>query len=75
MTEEEPLAEMRKQYEYATLEDYMLVDGVLHQRCRVCRVNPVPGNAGVVMWCDPCVDECLASGESPEAFMARKGVR
>lgn len=72
MTDEEMLAEMRKHYEYAMLEDYILVDGVLYGRCRICRVRPIPHTAVHVMWCDQCMDECEASSESLEDFVARK---
>jgi hypothetical protein len=72
MTDAELLAEMREQYEYATLEDHMLADGMLRRRCGICRVNPVPANAVCVMWCDPCVEECLAGGETLDAFVIRK---
>jgi hypothetical protein len=76
MTEEELqlLAEYRKHYKYATLEDYILVGGVLYNRCRVCGKNPIPQHAGSVRWCDPCVDEFL-DGREPETmeeFIERK---
>lgn len=68
------LAVMRGQYRYATLKDHMLADGVLHLRCGICRVNPVPHNAGSVLWCDPCLDELLSfeGRGSLDEFIARK---
>jgi hypothetical protein len=72
VTDAELLAEMRKQYAYATLADHMLVDGVLHLRCRICDVNPVPHNAGVALWCDQCLAECVDGDEDLNAFVARK---
>jgi hypothetical protein len=60
MDDEEMLVEMRKQYEYATLETHMLVDGVLYQRCRICMKNPII-IFGNVLWCDDCIDEFLAT--------------
>lgn len=72
MTDEELLAEMRKHYQYATLEDYILVDGVLYGRCGICRKRPIPHTAIHVMWCDECMNECEESNEGLEAFVARK---
>jgi hypothetical protein len=56
MTDEELLAKMREQYQYATLESHILQDGVLYLRCHVCLVKPVP-IYGSVLWCDDCIDE------------------
>jgi hypothetical protein len=53
----EELIEMRKQYSYATLENHMLVDGVLHLRCKQCNERPVPKGWCFVCLCDPCLDE------------------
>lgn len=75
MTDEELLAEYRKQYEHATIETHMLVDGKLYQRCHVCFKNPliVFGN---VMWCDQCLDEYLSGNhkglDAMCEFIARK---
>jgi hypothetical protein len=75
MTDEEIalLKEYRKHYKYATLEEYMLVDGKLLARCRVCTVKPVPVY-GSVLWCDDCMAEFL-DGREPESmteFIERK---
>jgi hypothetical protein len=72
MTDEELLAAMRAQYKYATLEKHMLVDGIVYARCLVCLIRHVPREAGSVRWCDPCVDECLETRETPEEFVTRK---
>jgi hypothetical protein len=72
MTPEQELAEMREQYEHATLEAHMLVKGMLYRRCNICKVRPVPHNALVFIWCDPCLDEFLQKQESLEEFVARK---
>lgn len=72
MTDEEMLAEMRKQYEHATLESHILVDGVLFVRCRICGKNPLPPNFGSVLWCDPCLDEHLEGNEDITTFVERK---
>lgn len=72
MTDEEILAEMRKQYQYATLEHHILVGGVLYGRCMICKERPIPHTAIHVMWCELCIDECLTIGEGVEAFVARK---
>jgi hypothetical protein len=68
MDDEELLDEMRLQYKYATLEDHMLVDGKVFRRCGACQKRPVPPEAGAVMWCDPCLDECLAGDLEPAEF-------
>lgn len=64
MTPEEELAEMRRQYQYATLESHILVDGVLYLRCARCKKRPVPHEWQHAMWCDPCLDERLADAKS-----------
>jgi hypothetical protein len=73
VTDEELLAEYRKQYEYAMLETHMLVDGILYQRCHICRKNPLI-IFGCVLWCDACINEHL--NEKPEEtvtqFITRK---
>ena len=56
----ELLTEMRRQYEFAELDTHMLVDGVLHLRCRRCKERPIPHHYGCVLLCDPCLDEQLA---------------
>lgn len=61
MSDEELLADMRRQYEYATLESHMLVDGVLFLRCTRCRIRPVPKVHFMFELCDPCLDERQAS--------------
>jgi hypothetical protein len=66
------LAKMREHYQYATLVDYMLVDGELFRRCGICRCAPIPRNARNVMWCETCLEECSNSTESLDAFVARK---
>ena len=73
MTDEELLAEYRKQYPYATLEGHMLVDGKLYQRCHICKKNPLI-LFGNVLWCDQCLDEHLANNdkETITEFIARK---
>lgn len=53
------LAEMRRHYPNATLESHILVDGVLHLRCKRCRERPVPRAWFCAMLCDPCLDEAL----------------
>lgn len=72
MTPEEELAEMRRQYRYATLENNILVDGVIRMRCRICRKKPLPTNVASVLWCDSCIDEYLQSKERMEQFIERK---
>lgn len=74
MTDEEMLAEMRRHYEYATLESHILVDGVLYGRCNLCHERPIPHTAHHVMLCDACLDEYLANEETvgPTEFVRRK---
>lgn len=72
MNDAELLAEMQKQYKYATLETCMLINGEVRQRCRACGVRPLPKQSVSVLWCDPCLDECIDSGEPGEVFIARK---
>lgn len=72
MTDEEILAEMQRQYKYARLETHMLVGGVLYGRCGICGKNPIPHEAQHVMWCDPCIDECLDGNEDVTDFVKRK---
>lgn len=73
MTNEETLAEMRKQYEDATLEDHILVNGVVYLRCHICKKNPVPHFA-CVLWCENCIDEFLSNKdkEGISDFVVRK---
>jgi hypothetical protein len=61
VTDEETLAEMRRQYQFATLEAHILVDGVLYLRCTRCKVRPVPHGWSFIQACD----ECLAEGPRP----------
>jgi hypothetical protein len=76
MDDGELLARMRRQYQYAALETHMLdADGVLRLRCGICRARPVPPSAGSVIWCDQCLDECLAGDMSLEEFTAAKRPR
>jgi hypothetical protein len=49
------LAEMRRQYPYATAETHMLADGKVHLRCGRCKVRPVPHGWSFVQWCDECL--------------------
>lgn len=56
------LAEMRRQYPYATAEDHMLADGRIRLRCRQCRERPVPEGYAFAALCDPCLDARLAAG-------------
>jgi hypothetical protein len=60
VTEDEELAEMRRQYSQATREAHMLVDGVLYLRCAKCKERPVPKGWSFVAWCDPCLKARLA---------------
>ncbi|HEV2375846.1 MAG TPA: hypothetical protein VGS19_27225 [Streptosporangiaceae bacterium] len=57
MSDAELLAEMRRQYEFATLETHMLVGGVLYLRCTRCRVRPVPKGWAFLSLCDECLDD------------------
>jgi hypothetical protein len=66
------LAQMRQISPYATLVDYMLLNGELFRRCPICRCGPVPRNAYNVMWCDDCLTEADNSRETLEEFIARK---
>jgi hypothetical protein len=66
------LSRMRGLSMYATTVDYMILDGELFRRCPVCRCGPIPRNAGNVMWCDDCLEECDNSSESLQDFIARK---
>lgn len=59
MSDETLLAEMRRQYEFATLESHLLVDGVLYLRCRRCKVRPVPHDWSFVQRCDECLEAGL----------------
>lgn len=68
MNDAELLAAMRAVYQYATLEDHMLVDGRVRLRCRRCRVSPLPGCWGCVMLCDPCLDARLLERTDREAL-------
>lgn len=54
---DDELAEMRRQYRWATVENNILVDGVLRVRCGVCRSRPVPVDWASMQWCDECLDE------------------
>ena len=49
------LAEMRRQYPYATAEAHMLADGKVHLRCGRCKIRPVPYGWSFVQWCDECL--------------------
>ena len=51
------LAEMHRQFRYATLESHILADGVLYLRCRRCKIRPVPHYWQHFMWCDQCLEE------------------
>jgi hypothetical protein len=55
MNDAEILAEMRRQYEYATLETHLLIDGTVYLRCHRCKVRPVPNDFSFVEFCDPCL--------------------
>jgi hypothetical protein len=59
VSDDKELAEMKRQYRYATREDHMLVDGVLHLRCRQCGIRPIPKYWSFAALCDPCLDERL----------------
>lgn len=57
MNDAEVLAEMRRQYPYATLEDHILVDGVVYLRCGQCKTRPVPKGWSFMQWCDMCLND------------------
>lgn len=72
MTPEQELEMMLNLNPSANNSTHMLVDGNLLRRCWICGKNPIPNNAGSVMWCDPCVTEFLAGDESILGFTDRK---
>lgn len=51
------LAEMRRQYQHATVAIHMLVDGVVRHRCLVCKSRPLPEDWSFMAWCDECLAE------------------
>jgi formylmethanofuran dehydrogenase subunit E len=63
MTDEE-LALMRAQYQWATLENHMLVDGVVHLRCKRCGERPIPHDWSFVALCNPCLKAAVAEERS-----------
>lgn len=70
----EELAEMKKQYPYATLEHHMMFNGEVRRRCGICLREPVREGAYHVMWCETCLSEYEASPEPRDldGFVDRK---
>lgn len=62
-TEAAVLAEMQRQYQYATPVSHILVEGVLYLRCQRCRRRPVPHGAFITL-CDPCLDDAAEKAGS-----------
>ena len=67
--EQEPpddvLAEMRRQYEHATLESHMLDEnGEVRLRCGRCGIRPVPKGWSFIQACDPCLSEMTTEAKA-----------
>jgi hypothetical protein len=72
--DEQLLAEMRRHYEFATLENHMLVDGALYLRCTKCWLRPVPHGWSFIPRCNECLSDTASSVPPEAAKAARRAV-